>query len=198
MHDELEKIATEPCPNWSNSWYLQDATHYVANPLSGQDPPFICHSKSHQSLQLDGDGIGWLVGSKEDMAGWKSFAFFIWYHHISSRFIKYHIISYYTILVLPEATFFCGLFDACMISDSSWGFGCQSNKRLRHHPWRLCDDVMRNDARYIVETFVSRSWKKLAMVARLLQNHLPVVVIIHWSLICEVFAYFCKIVGSNK
>ena len=27
-----------------------DATHYVANPLSGQDPPFICHSKSHQSL----------------------------------------------------------------------------------------------------------------------------------------------------
>lgn len=84
-------------------WYLQDATHYVANPLSGQDPPFICHSKSHQSLQLDGDGgrIGWLVDSKEckeDMAGWKSFADFIYDTIIYHQVPFYYIILYHTSL----------------------------------------------------------------------------------------------------
>ena len=34
----------------------QDTSHYVSNPLAGDHPPYICHSKSQESLPLGTTG----------------------------------------------------------------------------------------------------------------------------------------------
>ncbi len=185
-------------PTDPTRWYLQDATHYVANPLSGQDPPYICHSKTHQSLQLGGDEDGSGLGQYR-RHGWLEILcrFYIWYNHISSNMQKktyYYCYIYHTIyIVVPEATLFI----------SFWRMIRQVHDLQILRLWlpiqqdvvapsltALWWGLIRNDARYVVEMFVSRSWKKLVMVAGL-QNHLPVFVISHWSDVC-------KIVGSNK